>query len=53
MNGVLLTLFALAVGAIVAFVYFVTVGGSIDPPTPMLAQSAFRLFRIFSLLMEE
>jgi hypothetical protein len=38
LNGVLLTLFALAVGAIVAFVYFVTVGGSIDPPTPMLAQ---------------
>jgi hypothetical protein len=37
LNGILLTLFALAIGAIVAFAYFVTVGGSIGPPTPMLA----------------
>ena len=36
-KGVLLTLFALVVGAIVAPVRFLVVGGSISPPTPMLA----------------
>ena len=37
LRGVLLTLLALAVGAIVAAVHFSTVGGGINPPTPMLA----------------
>jgi hypothetical protein len=37
LRGILLTLLALAVGAIVAAVHFSTVGGSINPPTPMLA----------------
>ncbi len=36
-KGVLLILFALVVGAIVAFVSFETVGGGVSPPTPMLA----------------
>jgi hypothetical protein len=36
-KGILLTLMALLVGAIVAAVHFLTVGGGIDPPTPMLA----------------
>ena len=37
LRGILLTLLALAVGAIVAAVHFSTVGGGINPPTPMLA----------------
>lgn len=36
-KGILLTLFALAVGAVVAVVHFETVGGGINPPPPMLA----------------
>ncbi len=32
-----MTLLALAVGAVVAVVHFVTVGGGINPPPPMLA----------------
>ena len=36
-KGILLTLLALVVGAIVAAVHFYTVGGSVNPPTPMLA----------------
>jgi len=36
-KGVLLILIALAVGAIVAVVSFVIVGGGVSPPTPMLA----------------
>jgi hypothetical protein len=36
-KGILLTLMALVVGAVVAAVHFSTVGGSINPPTPMLA----------------
>ncbi|MGD0957430.1 MAG: hypothetical protein ABR953_11475 [Candidatus Acidiferrales bacterium] len=36
-KGILLTLMALVVGAIVAAVHFSTVGGGINPPTPMLA----------------
>jgi hypothetical protein len=36
-KGILLTLIALVVGAIVAAVHFSTVGGGINPPTPMLA----------------
>jgi hypothetical protein len=36
-KGILLTLMALLVGAIVAAVHFPTVGGGINPPTPMLA----------------
>jgi hypothetical protein len=36
-KGILLTLLALAVGAVVAAVHFTTVGGSINPPPPMLA----------------
>jgi hypothetical protein len=39
-NGVLLTLFALAVGAVVAAVMFATVGGGVSPPAPMLAMCA-------------
>src|ERR1700730_5689960 len=35
-KGVLLTLTALVVGVIVATLSFVTIGGSINPPTPML-----------------
>lgn len=36
-KGVLLTLSTLAVGAVVAPVCFFTIGGHINPPTPMLA----------------
>jgi hypothetical protein len=36
-KGILLTLMALVVGAVVAVVHFSTVGGGINPPTPMLA----------------
>jgi hypothetical protein len=36
-RGILLTLLALAVGAIVAAVHFATVGGNVNPPAPMLA----------------
>jgi hypothetical protein len=36
-KGLLLMLLALAVGAVVAVVHFNTVGGSVGPPTPMLA----------------
>jgi len=36
-SGVLLTLFALAVGALVAAIYHATVGGGVSPPAPMLA----------------
>jgi hypothetical protein len=36
-KGILLTLMALVVGAIVAAVHFSTVGGRINPPVPMLA----------------
>jgi hypothetical protein len=36
-KGILLTLLALAVGAVVAAVHYTTVGGSINPPAPMLA----------------
>ncbi len=36
-KGILLTLIALTVGAIVAVVHFWTVGGHINPPVPMLA----------------
>jgi hypothetical protein len=36
-KGILLALLALAVGAVVAAVHFTTVGGSINPPPPMLA----------------
>jgi hypothetical protein len=36
-KGILLTLMALVVGAIVAAVHFSTVGGGINPPVPMLA----------------
>lgn len=36
-KGILLTLMALVVGAIVAAVHFTTVGGGINPPPPMLA----------------
>jgi hypothetical protein len=36
-KGILLTLIALVVGAIVAAVHFTTVGGGINPPPPMLA----------------
>jgi hypothetical protein len=36
-KGLLFTLLALAVGAVVAVVHFTTVGGRINPPPPMLA----------------
>ncbi len=36
-KGILLTLLALGVGAVVAAVHFTTVGGGINPPPPMLA----------------
>jgi hypothetical protein len=36
-KGILLTLLALLVGAVVAIVHFKTVGGGINPPPPMLA----------------
>ena len=36
-KGILLTLLALAVGAVVAVVHFFTVGGGVNPPPPMLA----------------
>ena len=36
-KGILLTLLALIVGAIVAVVHFATVGGRVNPPPPMLA----------------
>jgi hypothetical protein len=36
-KGILLTLMALVVGAVVAAIHFSTVGGRINPPTPMLA----------------
>jgi hypothetical protein len=36
-KGILLALLALAVGAVVAAVHFTMVGGSINPPPPMLA----------------
>lgn len=36
-KGILLTLIALAVGAVVAAVHFKTVGGGVNPPPPMLA----------------
>jgi hypothetical protein len=37
MKGVILTLSTLVVGVIVALVSFATIGGSVSPPTPMLA----------------
>jgi hypothetical protein len=37
LQGLLLVLVTLAVGAIAGAVYFVTAGGGISPPTPMLA----------------
>lgn len=37
MKGILLTVLALAVGAVVALVHFKTVGGGVNPPPPMLA----------------
>ncbi|PWU12123.1 MAG: hypothetical protein C5B51_01200 [Terriglobia bacterium] len=36
-KGLLLMLVALATGAVVALIHFNTVGGSVGPPTPMLA----------------
>jgi hypothetical protein len=36
-KGILLSLLALAVGAVVAVVHFKTVGGGVNPPPPMLA----------------
>jgi len=36
-KGLLLTLLALIVGAVVAVVHFTTVGGGVNPPAPMLA----------------
>jgi hypothetical protein len=36
-RGILLTLLALLVGAVVAVAHFATVGGGINPPPPMLA----------------
>jgi len=36
-KGILLTLVTLAVGAVVAAIHFKTVGGSVNPPVPMLA----------------
>ena len=36
-RGILLTLLALATGAVVALVHFVTVGGRVSPPAPMLS----------------
>src|SRR6202049_1869988 len=39
-KGILLTMFALAVGVIVAAVHHATVGGAVSPPTPMLAMCA-------------
>lgn len=36
-KGLVLTLMTLVVGAVVTAVTFTTIGGSIDPPTPMLA----------------
>jgi hypothetical protein len=36
-KGILLTLLALGVGAIVAAAHFLTVGGGVNPPPPMLA----------------
>jgi hypothetical protein len=39
-QGILLTVFALVVGAIAAAVHFATVGGGVSPPTPMLAMCA-------------
>ena len=36
-KGILLTLLALVVGAIVAVIHFWTVGGRVNPPPPMLA----------------
>jgi hypothetical protein len=36
-KGILLTVLALAVGAVVAVVHFFTVGGGVNPPPPMLA----------------
>jgi hypothetical protein len=37
LKGILLTMFALVVGAIVAAVHHATVGGGVSPPAPMLA----------------
>jgi hypothetical protein len=39
LQGLLLVLVTLVVGAIVGFAYFYTVGGGIGPPTPMLAHA--------------
>jgi hypothetical protein len=39
-KGILLTMFALVVGVIVAAVHHATVGGAVSPPTPMLAMCA-------------
>jgi hypothetical protein len=36
-KGILLMLLALAVGAVVAVIHFLTVGGGVNPPPPMLA----------------
>jgi hypothetical protein len=36
-KGILLTLLALSVGAVVAVAHFLTVGGGVNPPPPMLA----------------
>lgn len=38
-QGLLLVLVTAVVGAIVAVVYFMTVGGSVSPPSPMLAHA--------------
>src|SRR5262245_22317452 len=35
-KGILMTLCAMVWGAVVAAVYFATIGGSVGPPTPML-----------------
>jgi hypothetical protein len=39
LKGILMTLCAMVWGAAVAGVYFVTIGGSVGPPTPMLVMS--------------
>ena len=40
LKGILTTLAAMACGAVVSAVYFVTVGGSVNPPAPMLVEFA-------------
>lgn len=37
-KGIILTALALAVGALTALLFFITAGGSVSPPTPMLVQ---------------